>query len=73
MFVVDRIEGDLAILVVDGATVEVPVAALPEGTQEGAVLSFVQAANEEAERRATAEARLRRLKARDTLPDEIDL
>ena len=73
MFVVDRLEGDLAILVVDGATVEVPVAALPEGTREGAVLTFVQAVTEEAERRATAEARLRRLKARDTLPDEIDL
>ena len=73
MFVVDRLEGKLAILLVEGATVEVPGAALPDGTQEGAVLTFVQAATEEAERRAAAEARLQRLQARDTLPDEIDL
>ena len=41
MIVVDRIEGTRAVLEVDGAVVEIPSSALPEGAGEGAILHFV--------------------------------
>ena len=73
MIVVDRIEADRAVLVMAGETVSVPLTTLPEGTKEGAVLAFSRLPSVEAERRARAEARLRRLQATDSLPDEIEL
>lgn len=60
MIVVDRFEGDLAVLEIDGARVDVPRSALPEGTREGDTLSFQRAPGDT----AAAEARLARLKAR---------
>lgn len=38
MIVVDRIEGTRAVLEIGGERVDVPLAALPEGTAEGDVL-----------------------------------
>lgn len=73
MIVVDRIEADRAVLVMAGEAISVPLSALPEGTNEGAVLALSRLPSEEAGRRARAEARLRRLQAQDSLPDEIEL
>lgn len=39
-FVVDRIEGDIAVLETDGTTIDVPVAALPAGVEEGWALHW---------------------------------
>lgn len=78
-FVVDRIEGDQAVLVDDaGPTVTVPRRALPAGTVEGMVLRVPVGPDgqpawsaarvdhaEAARRRAEAEERLRRLRKRD--------
>lgn len=60
MIVVDRIEGDVAVLEVDGRMVDFPAAALPEGTREGDTLQLSRAPADT----AAAEARLRRLKSR---------
>jgi hypothetical protein len=68
MIVLDRIEGDLAVLEVDGATYHLPASALPEGCSEGCVLEFVVDANAERTRKAEAEARLERLKKRGPEP-----
>ena len=38
--VVDRVEGPVAVLEVDGRLVDVPAALLPVGAREGTVLSF---------------------------------
>lgn len=38
--VVDRIEGDVAVLEVDGQRVDWPADALPEGAREGSVLGL---------------------------------
>lgn len=69
--VVDRIEGTRAVLVVQGETVDFPVAALPPGAGEGAVL--VLSLGDGSAVRAAEEARLARLSAASTLPDQIDL
>ena len=62
--VVDRFEGDLAVLELGATRVDVPSALLPAGTREGDVLSFVKDAAATAEALADAEARLARLKAK---------
>lgn len=60
MIVVDRIEGERAVLEMDGEVVDVPLSVLPAGVKEGDVLAVsVQAADA-----ATGEARLARLKSR---------
>ena len=69
--VVDRIEGNRAILVVGDETVEVPVSVLPEGAAEGSVLSL--RLSDDAQIRAAAEARQALLAASSDLPDIIDL
>ena len=70
MIVVDRIEGTFAVLEVDGAFVDFPLAALPEGAREGDVLTFTRAPASDAE----AAARLARLKSRTRQgPGEFDL
>lgn len=70
MIVVDRIEGDVAVLEIAGARVDVPVSVLPEGTREGDVLTFVRAPGDTAD----AAARLARLKARTKQgPGSFDL
>ncbi len=62
--VVDRFEGDLAVLEVGATHVDVPRALLPAGTREGDVLSLVKDAAATAEALSDAEARLARLKAK---------
>jgi hypothetical protein len=69
--VVDRIEGTRAVLVVGDETVDIPAAALPPGAGEGAVL--VLGLGDDRALRAAEEARLARLRAASTLPDEFDL
>jgi hypothetical protein len=71
LIVVDRIEGDLAVLDVAGQTVELPRAALPAGAGEGTVLAFV--IQDDAALRAQAQARLDRMAAASDLPDDIEL
>jgi L-alanine-DL-glutamate epimerase-like enolase superfamily enzyme len=61
MIVVDRIEGDVAVLEIAGRRVDVPASELPAGTKEGDRLAFSRLA---AEDDADAKARLARLKAR---------
>ena len=78
--VVDRVEGDLAVVEVDGgAVLDLPLWMLPEGTRESAVVSVTSAGGEdgvlrltlrldpEAGRRAreAAAERLERLRSRD--------
>ncbi|MCK6504658.1 DUF3006 domain-containing protein [Myxococcota bacterium] len=71
LIVVDRVEGDLAVLDVGGQAVELPVAALPPGAGEGSVLAFV--IQDDAALRAQAQARLDRLTAASKLPDDVEL
>lgn len=71
MITVDRIEGERAILDIDGELVEIPLAALPPGTAEGAGLALVAASVDDV--RAEGAARLARMTARSDLPDDIDL
>lgn len=72
---VDRIEGDIAVLELSSGAgaptfVQLPVAALPEHTAEGDVLTFTRQPGGTAE----AEARLARLKARTPQgPGSFDL
>jgi len=69
--VVDRIEGNRAILVVGDESFELPVSTLPEGATEGSVVSLSLA--DDTEVRAAAEERQARLEAASNLPDVIDL
>jgi hypothetical protein len=70
MIVVDRIEGDQAVLDVGGRTVDVPLAVLPEGVREGDRLTFVVAPADTSE----ADARLARLRAKTPQgPGSFDL
>ena len=86
--IVDRIEGDLAVIEHGGETFNVPVSALPSGAHEGMVLelrvavvepvAFGEAHGEpvpdEDARLNEATERLKRLAARSAdLPDEIEL
>jgi len=71
---VDRIEGDVAILDVNGASLDVPAAALPEGAGEGSVLTLALSADTSAdETRSEAEARLKRLKKKNPPKMSFDL
>lgn len=67
MIVIDRIEGDIAVLVLGEHRVELPLAALPAGAHEGAVLRLVLDESEEARILAENEARLARLRARSPM------
>ena len=40
MWVIDRIENNIAVIEVNGSTFDVPVAALPDGIKEGMVLNI---------------------------------
>lgn len=71
--VVDRIEGDVAVVEVAGRVVELPVAALPPGTGEGAVLRLVPDPDTEQARLDEAQARLERLKRRTPPKKVLDL
>jgi hypothetical protein len=61
--VIDRFEGDLAVVELGDARVNVPRALLPEGALEGSVLRFVLDAEATSAALADAGARLARLKA----------
>ena len=71
MIVLDRLEGNRAVLDIDGEKVEIPAAALPEGAREGAVLTL--GLSTDTSRLSEAQARLERLRSRDVLPDEFEL
>lgn len=74
MIVLDRIEGDRAVLLFGQERVEVPASALPAGAREGDVLTFTLAPDAKAAALAEAEARLTRLRARSVqVPDTTDL
>lgn len=69
MIVVDRIEGERAVLEIEGEMVVIPARALPTGVGEGAMLVFAQA--DERAVREHAEARLARLRERGNPGEEI--
>ena len=71
LFVLDRIEGDRAIVEISGEQFEIPASALPPGSRDGAAFQLSKASI--ADVRAESDARLRRLQAQDTMPDEIEL
>jgi hypothetical protein len=72
--VLDRIEGDRAVLLFGEERVELPASALPAGAREGDMLTFVLAPDAKAAALAEAEARLARLRARSVQgPDSFDL
>jgi hypothetical protein len=74
MIVLDRIEGDRAILMVGQERMEFPVSALPAGAKEGDVLTFVRDEAATIARSGDGEARLARLRARGPQgPDSMDL
>lgn len=57
---VDRIEGEIAVVEVEGRMIDLPLSALPAGLKEGDTLLVTIAPPDLAD----AEARLKRLKAR---------
>jgi hypothetical protein len=69
--VIDRIEGELAVIEIDGRTVDIPLSLLPDGAAEGDRLRLVIDNSESG--RQESEDRLARLQAQDHLPDHIDL
>ena len=69
-WIVDRVEGELAVFLVGDLTLDLPLAALPPGVREGARrrLELLAAVDP-----AAAAARQARLAAQSALPDVIDL
>lgn len=74
LLVLDRIEGERAILTFGDQQVDLPIFLLPEGAREGSVLCLALDEQGADEARLAAEARLARLRARDpNPPTEFDL
>ncbi len=82
--VIDRIEGNVAVVEIDGGTLDVPLAGLPAGVAEGcrlvldgetwALAPADPGDSAEARQQADgAEARLARLKARTPQSGDIDI
>lgn len=71
MIVVDRFEGSLALLDVDGTIVEFPRSALPSGTKEGSVILLSLGDNRELVNEATR--RLERLRKNSPSGNDIEL
>ncbi|MBL8615144.1 MAG: DUF3006 domain-containing protein [Deltaproteobacteria bacterium] len=69
-WIVDRIEGELAVVLVGELSVDLPLAALPPGVREGARLRLEL---RPAADPAAAAERQARLAAQSDLPDVIDL
>jgi hypothetical protein len=70
VIVVDRIEGETAVLEVDGILVEVPASSLPPGCAEGDTLELQRVASSSAE----DDARLERLRdTTDQGPGDFEL
>jgi len=68
---VDSVDGDTAVLEINGATLDVPASALPEGAAEGSVLTL--ALGDSADVTDDAEARLKRLKKKNPPKMSFDL
>ena len=69
--VVDRIEGEFAVLLIEDVEVNVRLKNLPDEIREGSVLALTIVDGSDALERAAA--RLERLKQSSQLPDEIEL
>lgn len=69
--VVDRIEGQIVVIELNGQTLDIPIEMLPEGVQEGDRLRMVLDSKPDGSQTSTD--RLARLQAKDDLPDHIDL
>ena len=67
--VVDRIEGDVAVVEVDGQTVDLPLRLLPDGAREGSVvqLSLVAAPSDD------VRERLARMQSQSGISDDFSL
>ena len=70
--VVDRIEGDVAVLDINGTSLDVPLAALPEGAGEGSPLTLILGETD-GSALSEAEARLERLKQKNPPKMSFDL
>jgi hypothetical protein len=68
MIVIDRIEGELAVLEIAGASYDIPVSALPAGATEGSVLRLELDPDAQGDIEEQARARLERLKKRGPKP-----
>lgn len=73
MIVLDRIEGDRAIVEIGGEMIEIPCSELPNGSKEGDVLVFAVDADAVGNLKKDNEDRLKRLRERDPGDMEIDL
>jgi hypothetical protein len=71
MIVVDRIEGEVAVLEIDGVTVDFPRKALPRGAREGSILLI--SLGDPSELLEEGRARLARLRKTSPPGDDIDL
>ena len=69
--IVDRIEGDLAVVQFYGETVNIPLGDLPDGTKEGTIITLTGCLA--ADQRGDTEARLERLRQTGPAGDIIDL
>ena len=72
-FVIDRIEGDIAIVEFGDITFEIPSSVLPEEAKEGSVISLSVHPPEMENQDKEAKERLARLQARDSGDEIIDL
>ena len=73
MIVIDRIEDPIAILEVNGETLEIPAVVLPKGATEGSVLQLILCDNEATRLQRENEERLKRLRERDSGDMNIEL
>jgi hypothetical protein len=73
MIVIDRIEGKIAILEIDGETVEFPASALPDDAHEGDVLRIERCDSVGTNLQRENEERLKRLRERDSEDMDIEL
>ncbi len=70
--IVDRIEGDFALIEMGGAHFEIPLRALPISVKEGDIIQ-IQIGRKDTENMKKAMERLQRLSERDDENDIIDL
>ena len=73
MIVIDRIEGNRAILEANGEIIEIAATILPPGSVEGDVLELKFCDGAKAKIQSDSEARLERLKAQDPGEMEIEI
>ncbi len=73
MIVIDRIENTVAIVEINGETIDVPLRLLPEGAKEGDHLKLILCDNKESHLQRENEERLKRLRERDSGDMNIDL